>query len=702
MSFLAPWFLLGAAAIALPIIYHLVRRSSKEHIPFSSLMFLRPTPPRVTKRNRVEHIVLLLLRCLVLGLLALGFARPFFQKPLTAAAPADAARKIVLLVDTSASMKRDELWPAAVARAKEVLDRASASDLVAVLAYDRQARSLVTFEQWSAMAPGERASLAGQQIEGLAPSWFGTALGTALVSATELFAQNEKQGPAAGPRQVVVVTDLQEGSRLEGLQGFDWPRGVSVQLEVIKPKRPTNAALQWLVDREDSPLSDTEAGPRVRVVNSAQAQHEQFQLRWDVAAGATPIELYVPPGQSRIIQLPKPPSGRASDRLILSGDDDAFDNVLYLLPPQVEDMNVLYIGDQKESDPAGPVYYLSRAFQQTRRLRVRLQLHAPSVPLPPDRLGTARLVIVGDRLPEPAVEPIRRFAQEGGTVLVVMKHAGFSEIVGRLAEVQTPAAEEVKPANYAMLGQIDFAHPFFAPFADSRYNDFTRIHFWKYRRLDLAQLPGARAAAWFDSGAPALLEAPLGKGRLVVLTSAWTPDDSQLAVSSKFVPLLYALLDWAGGRTAQVWQFAVGDSLNLAGFVAPQAARPLTVVTPDGASLQLPAGGQVFTQTDAPGVYTVGAAQPAARLAVNLEAAESRTAPLPIDVLERLGVPLKPADAAPAQPLEQRRRLQSAELEGQQKLWRWLTVAALMVLIMETWVAGWLTRRTTSPAASTI
>jgi len=80
MSFLAPLFLLGAAAIALPVIFHLIRRTTRERTPFSSLMFLNPSPPRLTRRSRLEHLLLLALRCLVLLLLAAGFARPFFRK----------------------------------------------------------------------------------------------------------------------------------------------------------------------------------------------------------------------------------------------------------------------------------------------------------------------------------------------------------------------------------------------------------------------------------------------------------------------------------------------------------------------------------------------------------------------------------------------------------------------------------------------
>ena len=80
MSFLAPLFLFGALAIGLPVLFHLIRRTTRERTIFSSLMFLQPTPPRLTRRSRLEHILLLLLRCLVLCLLALGFARPFFKQ----------------------------------------------------------------------------------------------------------------------------------------------------------------------------------------------------------------------------------------------------------------------------------------------------------------------------------------------------------------------------------------------------------------------------------------------------------------------------------------------------------------------------------------------------------------------------------------------------------------------------------------------
>src|SRR3954454_24844814 len=101
MTFLAPLFLLGALAIAGPIIAHLIRRSTKERTPFSSLMFLQHTPPRVTHRSPIENWWLLLLRCGVILLLALSFEPPLWPQAATPAQPNATRHRTVLLVDTS-------------------------------------------------------------------------------------------------------------------------------------------------------------------------------------------------------------------------------------------------------------------------------------------------------------------------------------------------------------------------------------------------------------------------------------------------------------------------------------------------------------------------------------------------------------------------------------------------------------------------
>jgi hypothetical protein len=697
MSFLAPLFLFGALALALPVVFHLIRRTSKEKMAFSSLMFLQPTPPRVTRRNRLENIFLLLLRCLVLCLLALGFARPFLQKPMVPDPDSGANRKIVLLVDTSASMRRQDLWPLALAKAEAVLRSTAPADQVAVFTFDQQARLLVGFDQWTAMSADDRAALTAQRLAGLKPGWTSTHLGQALVTAAEAFADADKQGQNIGARRIVLVTDLQEGARFDGLQGYDWPRGVEVSVEPVQARRPTNAGLQWVVDADDSSGTAPDAGPRVRVVNASSSKREQFQLHWDGLSGSAPpppLDAYVPPGQSRILPAPTLATNAAADRLILTGDDDDFDNTIYLVQPKPEQVSILFLGDDSEKDPAGLLYYLKRAFQQTRRQIVQVQARPAAAPLAGTDLAAARLIIAAAPLDDARLKAAHKYLADGGTMLWALTNRSAAPSVGRLAGVDDVDAIDAPTNGYAMFGRIDFEHPLFAPFADPRYSDFTKIHFWKHRRLETEKLPGARVLAQFDNSDPALVETPVGKGRLFVLTAGWHPGDSQLALSSKFVPLLYSLLEQAGGIQARLAQYHVGDEVSLASL---NPTQPLSIRKPDGSEVRLAAGETRFPQTDMPGIYTVGPFEPPVRFAVNLDPAESRTAALPVEELMRLGVPLKAPEIELSKQAEQKRRLHNAELENQQKLWRRLIVVALALLFLETGLAGWVTRRTLTP-----
>lgn len=63
------------AALLLPLLLHLARRSEQRVVPFAALRWLRALPqPR--RKHRVEEILLLLLRLLLLAALALLFAQP--------------------------------------------------------------------------------------------------------------------------------------------------------------------------------------------------------------------------------------------------------------------------------------------------------------------------------------------------------------------------------------------------------------------------------------------------------------------------------------------------------------------------------------------------------------------------------------------------------------------------------------------------
>ena len=113
---------------------------------------------------------------------------------------------------------------------------------------------------------------------------------------------------------------------------------------------------------------------------------------------------------------------------------------------------------------------------------------------------------------------------------------------------------------------------------------------------------------------------------------------------------------------------------------------------PDGQTVSLAAGTSVFTETDLPGLYSFDAAGATRVFAVNLDPAESATAPMPPESLERVGLGQPVPRAAPPAPA--RESSFYAGLEHDQRLWRWLLVAALAVVLAETVLAARASRRT--------
>src|SRR5581483_10635368 len=102
MGFFAPWFLAGAAAAAVPLYFHLLKRQSAKPLKVASLMFWESRVQSSTRHRRLRYFLLLSLRLAVLLLLILAFANPFVNRNPAALA---ANRLVLLVVDNSFSMR---------------------------------------------------------------------------------------------------------------------------------------------------------------------------------------------------------------------------------------------------------------------------------------------------------------------------------------------------------------------------------------------------------------------------------------------------------------------------------------------------------------------------------------------------------------------------------------------------------------------
>lgn len=708
MSFLAPLYVLGALAVSLPVLFHLIRRSPRGRTLFSSLMFLAPSPPRLTRRSRLDHLLLLLLRSAVLILLAAAFARPFLREAARLPLAGAPGKRVAILVDTSASMRRGNLWSLARDRVEKLLEGLEPADEVALFVFDDSVRVLAGFEATGALGPGQRASVLQERLRGEQPTWGATDLGGALVrladslDAQALSESADDEGAPPKALQVVAVTDLQQGADLAALEAYTWPERVRLTLERVEIPDDSNAGARLL---GDLPPEAADEPRRVRVRNEEGSGTEQFSLAW-ASGGAEGLpdsrtEVYVPAGETRIVPATMPSDGAAVDRLVLRGDEQDFDNSFYIVPPVRREVDVLYVGRDEEKDPEGLRYYAELAWTGQARREVRLLSRAPDQPLPPVTGSPPPLMLADGAVDRGTREGLLERVRSGATLLYVLTRSSGAPSLETFLGRDGLLVEESDSDDYAMLGEIDFTHPVFLPFADPRYSDFTKIRFWRHRRVSLGGSAaadrgapdeggsGVRVLARFDNGDPAVLERNLGEGRILVFTSGWNPRDSQLARSTKFAPLLVGLLDIALGRTRERAAFVVNEPIPFppverTGEPEGAGGTGRRVVKPDGTEVLLAADARTFEDADQPGIYELLVPGASRRVAVNLASSESRTAPLAEEELEQRGVAL----GVPVRSESRGRHLRDVELESGQKLWQWLVAAALALLVVETWIAG--------------
>jgi hypothetical protein len=190
-----------------------------------------------------------------------------------------------------------------------------------------------------------------------------------------------------------------------------------------------------------------------------------------------------------------------------------------------------------------------------------------------------------------------------------------------------------------------------------------------------------------------VVERRVGKGRMILVAASWKPDDSQLALSSKFVPLMGGLMDLAYGHSGNLTGVVVNEPIALPEWRGLKASA---IVLPDGSRKALPEGTTEFRETPTPGIYRAVYGVDELPCAVNLASTESNTAPMDVAQLGQLGVRLgvEKTRVARAEAIRQQR---DTELEARQKLWRWGIIGLLSVLILETWWGGVRSRAPLAP-----
>ena len=704
MNFLAPLFLIGAAGIAIPIALHLIRRQAKGRQDFSSLMFLDPSTPTMLQRSRIDQWLLLLLRGLAIVLLAAAFARPYWKTQLPTEMPLQEVQR-ALLVDVSASMQREGLWSSAIDAINEAIKTAQPRDSLSLYAFDDRVQTLISTEEARASSPENRADKIHAALKSVRPSDRGTNLGLALATVSERLVRTEETDKDRGASQceILLISDFQSGSEIDCLENFQWPTECKLAIKIVDSKNSENVSASILTSKQDlltttvanltsAPSTTNEGmslkdGLVVRLTNHDSRKGANVSLRWldqdDRTIEESQVNAEVVADGNIVVRVPN--ISQEAIRLRLEGDTATFDNDRFVAKPPKRALDITCLDREQREATESLGYFLNQLPFDDETRDVRFTWRSPESSDPwPDK-NTTPLVVVSHDMLDSDASLFKSYLEGGGHGLWVLDQpldmpsslkpveAQWKILTGEAA----PVILEAKAGRDAMFETIDFKHPIFQSLSDSKFNDFTKIRFWRHRCIDFSEDKNWTTIACFDDKSPAISFRPVGQGILWLFASGWQPSESQLALSSKFVPILSAMFSLAAPLERNLNSLVTGSRIECL------EGENWFDTLGSAANVEIDSDGMRSIVFDKPGFYRVMQENQTRWVAVNLPIAESKTNVMEIEQLERLGVRTSDSNFKKAA-MDKREQLHGVELEAQQRLWQWLMIGMLGALVFET------------------
>lgn len=710
MGLLAPLFLLGLAAVAVPVIIHMRLRHRSQVVAFPSLMFISRAPYRSVRRRRLRDLLLLALRCLALALLAMAFARPLFQGDAAVGAP-QANRLTVVLLDNSFSMGFGGRWQRATTAAASSFAGLGAGDRGALIVYSDQA------EMVAAPTPDEALLTTLASEAELVPR------ATSLLPAIQVARGVLADAGSVAVRELVIVSDFQRSSWAPD-NVASLPQGVELRLVDVRSddEDEGNAAVTDVVlDHARVPsggvgAGESGGGDRERVGIAARISYQGVGGPADRERAAEALRAEVDllfdgeVVQTRAVELPLDSSTMVSfapevlererttrGTVRLREDSLDTDNEFHFVLSPAHEVGVLVIepgGDRRRSR------YLEEALSLGRRPFLRVN-RVQAAGFQPTMLEGKSVVVINDaagRLPSAAGAAVVRFVHEGGGLLLGVER-GLDSTSSLLRELGVESSQQVDrlSGTPGSLAWFDTGHPVFDVFAAARSGDFASASFFRYHRLETPE--GALPIALFDDGAPALLDLmptpaadesagadPGAGGRVLVLPTSFDTFWNTLPLQAVFLPFVHRSVQYLAGYSLPRSWYRVGEvaSVELPG-AAGGGGDGYVSVAPSGGERRLgTSGGDLLLDVEEPGFYDFRAvrADVAAErltLAANVPVSESDLGTLDLDEFMSRIKPDLPAETAAslASPVTPEER------EQRQRLWWYLIAAAAAVLAAE-------------------
>jgi hypothetical protein len=650
LNFLAPALLFGLAAAALPYFIHRVGRRRALPMRFAAMQLLLRSERRVHARRRLREILLLAARTAAAASLPFIFARPFSEHATDLPVVSLDAQAAVIILDDSASMQRRSGVGTTFGRARA---RAMA------LARQFPSNSELAFLVASAGAPPrigelepERARVV-EAIEATTCSARPADFTAAMRQATLILA-----GSNRALRRVYLFTDAQATGWEDGagLPADGAPEVIIDDVTAGAPL-PNRAVVEIRVE------PGAEAGPGGVVVTVEIADFSKegapalgVTLRVDGAAVAQGTIDLPPAGHARkrFLHAFSGESGGSHD-LVVQIDGDAFplDDQRAMHIEMARTLRVLCVnGDPRTIRNEDETFFFETALKSG--IPGALVSSKLAEDVAPDGLAAYTVIaLLNVAQPSPPLAlALERFVEAGGGLFISVgdrvdtalwnqrmakllpQPLGLARTAAALPGQHAGETIDERPAE--RLLPLDRRAPLLSAFPEEG-DGLLSARFFKYMLLDPVRDTARRNVILrFESGAPALVERDVGKGRVLLLSTTVDREWTDLPIRPGFLPLVReAARHLVGSADEESNATSLVGQARVLSFGAD--LQTLEIRRPDGSVWvgRREQGGSartlVFPGTDQIGLYRVRgagadgtfAAQSAQDFAVNLDPRES-------------------------------------------------------------------------------
>lgn len=590
MGFVQTAFLGAFAALAIPVIVHLMFRMRTRRVDLGTLRFLREVLQKNARRKKVKRFALLALRMAGVALLAALFARPYF----IGQGIGSNDRLVAVLIDRSASMElrsgRERLIDQAVDQAKTIIRESGSNARVELAFFDHTVRPIGADRE-----DGERSDVIAELIAPEA-TYCATDFGAAFSWARDICV---KAGSA--DKELHVFTDLQR-SGLDWSEVVEMPDDVRVEIHDLGVDSANNVAVTSAAVNRTLIRPGDVAAVNVTVSNAGPFPLKEVPLRLYLRSERRTYnqerKISVAPGglEQFEFSIEGLDTGLWQGQVEIESEDDLrFDNRRFLALMAAPPWKVLIVDGQPHESPVlSETYFLEAAL----RLAPPGQTYA-STPYDPKiadvgelagfEYGDYELVILAnvENISASAANRLGDFVSDGGGLIVFsgehVEAAGYRSL--EKAEMTPGRITGVKHADDLpfRMQQWDESHSIFAPFNDPQHGDLRRLAFQAYTKIEPS--PQARVLASFRGGDPLLLEVTKGKGRALWFTSSCDRQWSDWPRSHLYLPLVHQMLGHLTGLNegGPVRGLTIDASSRLAADIKPgvyEKTRHWEVINP--------------------------------------------------------------------------------------------------------------------------